>query len=397
MLQGFFTKGEDLGRKSVQSSIPRCGACGLFRSCKSPKMKVYGEGRRNVLVIGEAPGAEEDERGRPFVGESGALLRRVLASHGIDLDRDAWTTNALICRSSKNATPTAKQIDYCRPNLQAALATYEPSVIVTLGKTALTSLLAPFWDDIRDLERWVGWTIPMRRFWLIPTYHPSYLLRMNKDLLTRLFSRHVRKAFSKSLQTVPPFFPVEDRVEVLYEPNEIRGALLQMDYEAGWAAVDYETNCLKPDYEDAYPYSFAVSNGKRTVSFPWTEHVRPAIQEFLASHRTRKIASNLKFEERWTRALFRHGVSNWGWDTMLAAHCLDNRPGVCSIKFQAFVTLGVPAYNLRIEPYLRSVGRYNRIREAPLNDLLIYGGLDALLEYSVAERQRALMGYEAAT
>jgi hypothetical protein len=91
---------------------------------------------------------------------------------------------------------------------------------------------------------------------------------------------------------------------------------------------------------------------------------------------------------------FGHGVNNWQWDTMLATHCLDNRPGICSLKFQALVQMGVPVYNKHIEPMLASYkGPYNRIREIEMGSLLYYGGMDALLEWKLAMKQRKEMGY----
>jgi len=81
---------------------------------------------------------------------------------------------------------------------------------------------------------------------------------------------------------------------------------------------------------------------------------------------------------------------------MLAAHCLDNRPGICSLKFQSLVKMGVPIYNRHLEPYLESHGdgHYNRIQEISHKDLLTYGGLDSLLEYKLMRIQRKEMGYE---
>jgi len=100
-------------------------------------------------------------------------------------------------------------------------------------------------------------------------------------------------------------------------------------------------------------------------------------------------------EERWTLKKFGHGATNWGWDTMLASHCLDNRPGICSLKFQSLVRLGVPSYNDKIEPYLvNQKGPYNRIHEIDMKDLLLYGGIDSVLEYRLAMKQRHDMGYE---
>jgi uracil-DNA glycosylase family 4 len=392
-MNGFFSSSTVQTDKPV-GQVPRCGSCGLYKKCRSPKMEPSGRGCSKVLIVGEAPGVTEDEEGRHFAGESGDKLREVLGRVGVKLEKDAWVTNALICSPGKGGVPDPKMIDYCRPNLLKTVETYEPKVIVTLGRAALASVIAPYWKgDLRTLEQWVGWKIPLERHWVVPTYHPSFLLRMNNSLMERQFSDHLEMAFN--IEKDPPKQPDwAGKIEILYEARQAVRALEEIDNEGGWVAVDYETNCLKPEYPKAQAVSFAVSNGRRTVSYPWSGPAIDATGRFLASKGTRKIASNLKMEERWTLKMFGHGVRGWGWDTMLAAHCLDNRQGICSLKFQAFVHLGVPTYNERIEPYLKSAdGPYNRIHQVELSDLLLYGGMDAILEYKLAMRQRKMMGY----
>lgn len=393
MSQGFFQSSIVQTDKPV-GSVARCGACGLFKHCQSPKMKPYGDGRKRVLVVGEVPGESEDEEGRPFVGKAGALLRDHLGSLGIRLDRDAISTNALICHPSRGMMDDPKRIDYCRPNLLETIKDVNPHVVITLGHSALKSVLYNYWNEVGPLERWVGWKIPLQDFWLCPTYHPSYLLRMKNELFERLFSDHLETAFG--LKEPPP--KQEDwksQVECIFEERRVWQALKDIDAEGGWVAVDYEGNCLKPEYPRAKAVSFSVSNGRRTISYPWVGGNIENTGKFLRSKRTKKIASNMKMEERWTVKMFGHRVRNWGWDTMLAAHCLDNRSSICSLKFQALVKLGVPSYNDNIEPYLKSDsgGHYNRIHEIDIKQLLIYGGLDSLLEHRLAMVQRKEMGF----
>jgi len=356
-------------------------------------MPVHGNGKLKVMVVGEAPGETEDEANRPFIGNAGVFLRETLEEFDIDLDRDAWTTNALICRPPNNATPDAKQISYCRPNLLNAIQLYEPRVIVTLGRVALSSVLADSWDDVGQMQRWTGWRIPLPKHWVCPTYHPSFLLRMKNGLMDRLFAQDLKRAFRID-RDPPPARDFASKIEVLYDDDEIYEAIRDIDRCGGWAAIDYEGNCLKPEYPKALIRSCAISNGERTISYPWIGRAIEATGKFLRSQRTRKIASNLKFEERWTRKFFGHGVTNWGWDTMLAAHCLDNREGITSLKFQALVKLGVASYNDNIEPYLVSKDlHYNRIEEIEVGTLLFYGGMDAFLEHRLAMRQRKEMDY----
>lgn len=86
-------------------------------------------------------------------------------------------------------------------------------------------------------------------------------------------------------------------------------------------------------------------------------------------------------------------VKNWVWDTMLAAHVIDQRSGITGLKFQAFAALGVSDYESHIKPFLKSDGnKLNRIKEIDKNDLLIYNGLDAYFEFLLAQKQMKILG-----
>jgi hypothetical protein len=214
---------------------------------------------------------------------------------------------------------------------------------------------------------------------------------MKNELMGRNFVSDLRRAFE--IDEDPPRQPDrKGQIEILYDEDRICSALRTFDRESDWIAIDYETNCLKPDYPKSQIISCAVSDGKRTISYLWRGKAIEFTGHLLRSKHTCKIASNLKFEERWTLAKFGHGVSRWGWDTMIAAHCLDNRPSITSIKFQSFVKLGVPSYNEHIAPFLIGQGWYNRIDQIDVDQLLLYGGIDAILEYKVAMLQRKEMG-----
>jgi uracil-DNA glycosylase family 4 len=394
-MKGFFSIEQVHGERPGSNLIPKCGVCGLYKGCHSPKMLPYGKGNKRVMIVGEAPGATEDEEDRPFVGKSGQYLRQALAAIGVSMDRDAVVTNALICRPPNNATPETKEIGYCRPNLLKTLQDVEPRVIVTLGRAALVAVLQDYWkEEIGPMERWVGWKIPIEKHWICPSYHPSYMLRSKNELLDRMFSNHMEEAFA--LDKLPE--PQEDfkrHIEVIYDDEKVWDALQEMDVEGDWISFDFEANCLKPNLPKAQLFSCAVSNGYRTVAFPWIGKTPNAVYHLMTSHRTRKIAANMKNEETWFLEEFDEPVENWGWDPMIATHCLDNRQGICSLKFQMLVRLGIPLYNELIEPYLKSGegSPYNRIKEADPDAILFYNGMDAIGAHRLAMLQRKEMGY----
>jgi len=396
------------------SSVPRCNVCGVYRGCRTPKMPVTGEGKRKVLIVAEAPGKEEDKRGTQLIGESGQLLREVLREIDVDLDRDCWKTNSVVCWPGEgNPKPTKKRILQCRPNLLKTIKELQPRCVILLGGTAVSSLIGYLWkEDPGKVSLWAGHTIPDREFnsWVCPTFHPAYLLRSGGDQALRLwFKRHLEVAFrqkGRPWEVVPDY---RKQVRIEYDPRGA-AALLESfpDNPDDPIAFDYETTMLKPDSSEAKIVSCAVawwaSNDEdvRAVSFLWRgeavflwrgEAVE-AMGELLRSD-VPKIAANLKFEERWTRKEFGHGVNNWAWDTMQAAHVLDNRPGITGLKFQAYVNFGQPVYDVKTAPYFKSESnKPNRIYEIDPKELLLYGGLDALLEFKLAKVQMRKLGME---
>jgi hypothetical protein len=136
----------------------------------------------------------------------------------------------------------------------------------------------------------------------------------------------------------------------------------------------------------------SVSNGKVTYAFRYGKELRDQWIAFLRSD-LKKIASNFKFEETWSRVFFQTRVRNWYHDTMLAAHVLDNRSSITSIKFQAFVRYGLGNYDQQVAPYLESgdknANAFNRIHEIEDSpSLLKYCGYDSFLEWLMARDQR---------
>lgn len=401
-MEGFFPASQLRTVQQPASTIPKCGLCGLLKGCKTPKMPAHGSGRRKVLVVGEAPGRHEDAAGKPFVGEAGQLLRRVLKRMDIDLSLDCITTNALACRPPDNTIKDKRAIEWCRPLLLKTIEYYQPATIILLGTTAVKSLIQHVWkDDVRGVKRWAGFQIPCREpnAWVCPTYHPSHVLRAGRreaGLHEMVFERHLRAAFDREGR---PWAEVPDYardVDVITDDATAARVVRKMIQKGGTVAFDYETDRLKPDHPESRIVCCSVCwEGKKTIAYPWRGEVVEATKELLLSP-LRKVASNMKFEERWSRARLGVSVVNWHWDTMIQAHVLDCRPGISSIKFQAFVRLGQPDYDGHLKAYLEGRDKGgnspNRVREVGLPDLLLYCGMDSLLEYKVAELQKKELG-----
>ncbi|MDE2095781.1 MAG: hypothetical protein KGL39_00870 [Patescibacteria group bacterium] len=364
-------------------------------------------GNKRILIVGEAPGEQEDYRNRPFVGPAGQKLQSVLNQVGIDLRQDTWVTNSIICRPMKegrNRAPSSKEVVYCRPNVIQAIRTLQPESIVLLGAAAVRSVIGWLWrEDPGGITKWAGWKIPCQKLntWIFPTYHPSFLLRSegsgsdNKrgnSVLELFFSKHLQSVANtkgRPWQKAPDY---KSRVQVLYNAQEAANAVHSFigEHPVAW---DIECDRLKPDSSDARIVSCSMSNGKTTISFPWLGESVSATLKFVKS-RTPKIGWNQKYETRWLLARYGVLIENWVWDGMLGAHILDSRKGITSLKFQAFVRLGQDGYDAYVKPYMKSSNSNsaNRIRELSLESLLVYGGQDALLEYKVGMIQAKQLG-----
>lgn len=404
MPEGFFPASVLDKSKKPESLIPKCGACGLYKTCQSPKMELYGQGEKGIMIIGEAPGADEDEQGIPFVGKSGRLLREVLSGLGIHPKRDLWITNSLICRPPGNRTPTAKEIDYCRPNITRAIRECKPRTLILLGLPAIKSVIGSIQKDVpTKITPWVGWQIPCQRphMWICPTYHPSFILREQdkRPIARKLFEQHIEAAIS--LKEKPELIAnFDDAIQKIYDPVEVERRirlLLASSNKKTMIAFDYETNMVKPDSHRAEIICCSISTGFSSFAFPWPTR-KETLNEFstLLKSDIPKIGQNIKFEDRWTRAKLGHGIKNWYWDDMLAAHWMDSRGGITGLKFQAFAHMGLQAYDEHIKPYLKAKGgsKLNRIlEEIDMDDLLHYCALDSYFEFKLGVQQMKKSGY----
>jgi DNA polymerase len=394
----FFTPSSWETKDKRQPTIARCGLCGLLKHCYSPKMQPSGLGKNAVLFITGAPTKEEDRQGTQFVDDAGNLLKAMLKEIGVKLD-ECWKSHSVLCRP-KDDKVESKHIQSCQPSVFNSIKELQPNVIVLLGDTACESILQPAWKKgLGPISRWAGWSIPMleHNAWVVPTYHPKDVLE-SKDgtLLRNIIMQHLELAFSlkdKPIKAIPTI-KLQEQVEILQNERSIKSRLRDLLTKKGLLAFDYETTGLKPERDEQKIVSCSFCfEGEDTFAFPWSPEIERLVSKILLSPNLGKIASNLKFEERWTRRKLGHGVENWNWDTMNAAHILDNRQAISSIKFQAFVHLGIGDYNSHLKHLLESEypNELNRVHEINIKDLLLYNGMDSLLEFKVSEIQKEIM------
>jgi len=361
-------------------------------------MKPTGKGKRSILFVGKAPGTKEDREGKHFIGKPGALLRDELKKLRRPLE-DCKKTNAAICHPPKDQLKDV-HIECCRPNLLKTIREFKPSVIILLGSAAVKALIPTDREGATGgIKKWVGWTIPSHEHqaWICPTYHPSFLIKMDDPVLSLLFRQHLKKAITLEKTPIPhheSLAEMKKKVELIMSPRLARLKLKDLSKKEGLLAFDYENTGLKPEHPKMRIVSVSFCyEGEDTFAFMMHPSIKGALSRVLKDPSLKKVASNLKYEERWTRNKLGHGVAGWDWDTMIAAHILDNRKGIASVKFQAYIHFGIANYDIEVSDLLhRDDGQgFNQIDKVPPRDLLLYNGLDSLLEFKVMEKQKELM------
>ena len=179
--------------RAIRAELGECTRCPLSRT---RQRIVFGEGNpfAEVVFVGEAPGADEDRTGRPFVGRAGQLLNQII-ERGMGLSRsEVYICNILKCRPPSNRTPREEEVEVCLPFLKQQIDAIEPKVIVTLGRPAAQALLKTQ-EPMRQLRgSWQAYQgIP-----LMPTYHPAYVLRY--------YTVPIRRQVWQDVQEVMRFF-----------------------------------------------------------------------------------------------------------------------------------------------------------------------------------------------
>jgi uracil-DNA glycosylase family 4 len=160
----------------LKSAVSGCIKCGLH---KTRTQTVFGVGDENAdwMLIGEAPGAEEDRLGDPFVGQAGKLLDNMLAAIGLSRRHNVYIANVLKCRPPGNRNPAPEEVEQCSPHLLKQIELIKPKLILAMGRFAAQTLLesdASIASLRGRVHRYAG--VP-----LIVTYHPAYLLRTLED------------------------------------------------------------------------------------------------------------------------------------------------------------------------------------------------------------------------
>ena len=409
-MKGFFTSKQTESKSRPDGKTYSCASCGLYKDAVNPKIKPFGEFKKGIMIIGEAPGEVEDQRGKPWQGKAGRLLKKTLRDLGIDLFEDCVSINACHCRpmdeSGRNRTPTNYEVDCCRKSTFQIIDDHQPKVIILLGGSAIHSMIGHRWKkELGPVSKWRGWCIPDQdlKAWVCPTFHPSYISRIlgNSKSSVEVTQTIWEQDLTQAIQKVDePFLRFKKpNIQIIEDLSPLK------DIKADQIAFDYETTGLKPHAKGHRIVSAAVAYDEdNCYSFimPMTRKGRKPFTDLLDDYKIGKMAHNMKFEETWSAVRLHHHVQGWDWDSMIAAHILDNRQGVTGLKFQTYAQFGVVDYASDVTPYLKadkknanSINRIDELLKTPGGEksLLEYCGMDAICEYRLAMQQIKQIDY----
>lgn len=396
---GFFSKKETESSSRPDGKIYSCVSCGLYKTCKSPKMQPTGEFKKGILVVGANPTEADDQNGFLFSDKNGRLLSRLLASVDIDLREDCLSVPAVQCFSSE-ITPYHQSC--CAKHLNAVIKKYNPSIIISLGMVPLSMLLQGRWKkDLGTINKWRGWQIPDQdlQAFVCPVLSLDTVKWAKGEEVETVFLQDLQKIAALVGKKFPKNKPAKiDIIEDLRVLNSINPGSI--------VAIDYETTGLKPHGPDHRIVCAAVADtpDHAYVFFmPETKKQRAPFVKLLANPTIQKTAQNMKFEHAWSTVRLRQPVKGWAWDTMIGTHLLDNRPDITGLKFQTYVQFGVVDYDSDIAPYLKSDNEkngnaLNRIYEVfdkpgGAEKLLTYCAYDTIYEYRLMMLQTDLINY----
>lgn len=365
---------------------PDCKDCPLHEGAQTVCLWGTGPKQARVMIVGEAPGAEEDKTGKPFVGRSGQVLREELARVGIKPE-ECYITNTVKCRPPNNDKPKAGPIKACKKYLDAEIASVKPEYIITLGAVPTKQILKK--AKITEVH---GQVIDMGSFKGMACFHPAYTLYDPSKLpvLKRDFKRIANEINGKKQKALAKFSWRQATEKNLKDLFDDARACTE------WFSFDLETSKL----EWFHPYerwvsclniAFETSAGIKTWVVPMTMPFSPFkdvdVQKWIVRklekilRKKKGVGHNAKFDNHWLYRMY--GVRfPLVFDTMLASHTIDeNRShGLDSL---ATLYLDAPFYDI---PLPWKQGRFRpaeRTREN-VRKVYRYGARDAF--YTLALR-----------
>jgi uracil-DNA glycosylase family 4 len=355
-----------------------CQKCGLYKTALHPFMKIDGNENSSILIIGEAPGEEEDEQNKPFVGKPGQKLRSVLEAVDISTNVIAFG-NIVRCRPLDNKI-SKRAINHCQTFILQDIARIDPKIVLLMGNSPLNLL------GESGITTWNGVVVDRGDRTYIPLLHPAYILRNPNAMQDWL------EGWMNVVDVYEGTYDISSDIDYDY-PKTIFEIKNMLDYLNGFGAVAFDTETSSLDPFDDINLLLAVSFATQEKSFaipidhpesPFTdielETIIDLLCEFFENFDGIIVGHNIKFD--WKMAKRHLGVEIVsGADTMIMSAMLDNRKGVHGLKRLAGLHLGMYDYDKPLHDYMKAHKEANYYKGGslammPLRILLPYAAMD---------------------
>lgn len=397
---------------------PKCSACPLRTVVnKHPRMKWTGLGGKKALIVGEAPGTEEDIQGEQFVGPTGEKLEKDLKALGFSLKKDFWKTNSVNCRAS-DSDDIKKAVPHCHQMLLDAIKELDPDVVILFGNNALASFLLGKKFATKNISDWMQTAIPYEGRWYIPCLHPTATMHAKgNDIVEAIWQRCLSFALSYVGKPRPPIVNPYDHIKVIPTYTETVSILNKIaDAEPEIFFFDFETTSIKP-YQDppgkrqkiltmsfctsadmAYSFVFDHPLKRKYTQEQLMKIVDPVVR-IMENPKIKKVSHSVSMEKTWLRSIVEIEPVNFQHCTMVSAHVIDGRKNHSGLKFLSFINWGF-YYGDDMDQY-KSSGKkgegkgYNKMEYADLPKLLTYCATDSLIGFWVLMKQEEFFNDEA--
>lgn len=373
-----------------------CENCALCTGCRSVLIQPRGSDHPTVLIVGEAPGPEEDKKGTPFVGASGKLLSQLLLEAGIPEEK-VRITNTVRCFPNiggyKIRPPKKEEIEACLPYLKQEIEHVRPKIIVCLGSVSTKALLG----KKVNLKRFRGMEVPYQledgtSVPVVPTYHPAYVLRGQSEARGLIVSdlKYVKSLYKPSsvVERTTDYKLITKRSEVKLLVDTLLDKHKKKTLPFGEIAVDLETSSLRRFDPASHIVSAQIAwdRGKAVLipvihtGFTKHEFHSPEGAAFLRGQLALLLESgipvsghNFAFDYTFLYAKLGIKTKNIVYDGMLAHHCLRGGSDSNTLDYMASRYVNFPPYKRKVKAMIED----GQLQQVPIEELVDYGCGDA--------------------
>lgn len=356
-----------------------CKDCPLKEEVKTPRMDGYGPVNARIVLVGEAPGAEEDDDGKPFIGRAGRLLRRIwLEVLGFPLD-DIFLTNIVRCRPPNNRTPKTAECRRCFPFVEEEIEQIKPELVIAVGNPAMHTLGIKGKITVNTGKVFQSQSPHYKT--IIPLVHPSYILQNQREM----------PLFRHSLESIKNYLNKGHKLDLgEYEivkvgDHETLTSTLDRIRKQRLLVFDIETNGLNVFMKDPRIKCISFAwKPKHAVCFPtegWDDVnsralIALSLKEIFENPSIKKSGQRLGFEYKWLKKIWGVELKGIYWDSRIAAFELDKLKSA-GLKDQAW-SIGLGGYE-RMLP--------DRVDKCEGPTLFKYCAMDSDAEYRLMLKQ----------